>query len=118
MQGMENLQHRRWDAAGAMFRKTLDVATKTLRPDLQKKTLYARIEAMVKSGDLTSAMGQWSHRIRMDGNDAIHSEEPETESDARATQRFTEAFLTYSYTLPALVRDAQRKITSPQSEDE
>ena len=102
-QGLENLASRRWDAAGAMFRKSLDVATKQLRPDLKSKNLYNRIEAMVEDGDLTAAMGQWSHRIRLDGNDAVHDEEPETEEDANSTQRFAEAFLTYGYTLPALV---------------
>lgn len=90
-----------------MFRKTLDVATKQLRSDLATETLYARVEKMVADGDLTQAMGQWSHRIRLDGNDAIHGEEPETETDARASQQFAEAFLTYSYTLPALLREGQ-----------
>jgi hypothetical protein len=107
-QGLKALKAQHWDAAGAMFRKTLDVATKHLRPDLGKNSLYDRIESMVKGGDLTSAMGEWSHRIRLDGNDAIHGEEPETEDDANASQRFAEAFLTYSYSLPSLVRGGQR----------
>lgn len=106
-QGLRALKTGHWDAAGAMFRKTLDVSTKQLRPDLAKKVLFDRIEAMVKSADLTPAMGQWSHRIRLDGNDAIHDEDPETEKDATATKQFTEAFLTYSYSLPALVSAGQ-----------
>ena len=108
-QGLENLAARRWDAAGAMFRKALDVATKQLRPDLASNKLYNRIEAMVEGQDLTPAMGQWSHRIRLDGNDAIHEEVPETEEDAAASQQFCEAFLTYAYTLPALVAQGQSK---------
>ncbi|MGQ4827658.1 hypothetical protein, partial [Enterococcus faecalis] len=31
-QALENLHTSRWDAAGAMFRKSLDVATKALSP--------------------------------------------------------------------------------------
>jgi hypothetical protein len=107
-QGLRALTAGHWDAAGAMFRKTLDVATKKLRPDFANKRLYDRIEVMVKSGDLTSAMGEWSHNIRLDGNDAIHDDEPETAGDAKGTQLFTEAFLTYSFTLPAMV-DANRE---------
>lgn len=116
-QGVENLEAGRWDAAGAMFRKTLDVATKRLRSDLASKNLYDRIEAMVTSGDLTSAMGQWSHSIRLDGNSAIHDDEPETPDDARATQRFTEALLTYGFTLPAMV-EAKRAPVKKESTEE
>lgn len=102
-QGLTNLKSRQWDAAGSMFRKTLDVATKSIDPSNGKKTLYERINLLVSSGALTEAMGQWSHEIRLDGNDAVHDESPETEDDANAAQHFTEALLTYVYSLPAMV---------------
>ena len=54
---------------------------------------------MVEGGTLTDAMGDWSHEIRLDGNDAVHDDEPET-VDARASQQFAEAVLTYAFTLP------------------
>ena len=90
-QGMQNLQHKQWDAAGAMFRKSLDVATKKLAPESRSETLFKRINKMVEAGQLTRAMGDWSHEIRLEGNDAVHDEEPETDSDAFVTQRFAEA---------------------------
>ena len=103
LQGIKNLAGQNWDAAGAMFRKALDVSTKILVPEHKKKSLFARIEKLVSSGKLTEAMGEWSHEIRLDGNDAVHDEEPESENDAQITQKFTEAFLRYSFTLPSMV---------------
>ncbi len=102
-QASENLKSQRWDAAGVMFRKTLDVATKTIDPQLKSISLYRRIGILVESNMLTSAMGEWAHEIRLDGNDAVHDDEPETHADALASQKFTEAFLTYVFSLPKLV---------------
>lgn len=114
-QGLENLGARRWDAAGAMFRKTLDVATKALDPDLKKFSLFHRIEKLAEDGMLTPAMRAWSHEIRLDGNDAVHDEKPETEDDATISQRFAEAFLTYAFTLPAMVEaNLAKRATSPE----
>lgn len=106
----------RWDAAGAMFRKSLDVGTKILAPDKRTKNLYSRITELVDEGRLTSAIGAWSHEIRLDGNDAVHDEEPETEHDANVMQRFTEALLIYSFTLPAMV-EANRAKRNPPAND-
>ena len=109
MQGLVNLRSRNWDAAGAMFRKTLDVATKLIAPEKKAKSLFARIEALVAEGLLTPAVGEWSHEIRMDGNDAVHDEEPETPEDAAAIQQFAEAFLKYAFSLPSLVAQNRAK---------
>lgn len=108
MQGLDSLSTRHWDAAGAMFRKTLDTATKALKPELKSLNLYTRINRLVDEGVLTSAMGDWSHEIRIDGNEAVHDEEPETEEDARSAQKFTEAFLTYVFSLPRMVEDNRK----------
>jgi tetratricopeptide (TPR) repeat protein len=115
-QGLENLAAGRWDAAGAMFRKSLDVATKVIAPDKRAKTLFARINELVAEGRLTNAMGEWSHELRLDGNDAVHDEEPETEADAHVMHRFAEALLTYSFTLPAMV-EANRAKRTPVAND-
>ncbi len=112
VQGLENLHSGRWDAAGAMFRKTLDVATKLLSPGLKELNLYRRINELVQTGLLTDAMGDWSHEIRLDGNDAVHDEDPETEMDARKSQKFTEAFLTYAFSLPQLVAESRSQRAS------
>jgi hypothetical protein len=115
-QGLENLSAGRWDAAGAMFRKSLDVATKMIAPEKRGKTLFARINELVSEGRLTQAMGEWSHEIRLDGNDAVHDEEPETEPDANVSQRFAEALLTYGFTLPAMVELNRAKRSPTEGE--
>jgi hypothetical protein len=117
LQGLANLKARRWDAAGAMFRKTLDVGTKIIAPTYKGDPLFSRINKLVGDGTLTQAMGDWSHEIRMDGNDAVHDENPETEEDANASQHFTEAFLTYAFALPKLVEDNKAK-SDPASKAE
>jgi hypothetical protein len=103
LQGLENLHHRRWDAAGAMFRKTIDTGTKLIDSELKSHSLFSRINKLVEKGLLTPAMGDWSHEIRLDGNSAVHDEDPETEQDATRAQKFTEAFLNYAFALPDLV---------------
>lgn len=110
-QGIINLKGRQWDAAGAMFRKSLDVSTKFLDPQSKNLTLFQRIEKLVSNGLLTSAIGDWSHEIRIDGNGSVHDEEPETEEDAQAIQKFTEAFLRYAFTLPSMVAQNRQKRT-------
>jgi len=114
-QGLENLANGHWDAAGAMFRKSLDVATKILAPEKRAKTLYNRITELVAEVRLTTPMGEWAHEIRLDGNDSVHDDEPETEQDAKVMQRFTEALLTYSFTLPAMV-EANRAKRQPAND--
>ena len=103
IQGLENLAANRWDAAGAMFRKSLDVATKIVDPSSKSMILFKRIEKLYEDGSITAAMRDWSHEIRIDGNEAVHDEDPETREDAEASQKFTEAFLTYMFTLPSMV---------------
>jgi hypothetical protein len=114
-QGLENLAAGRWDAAGAMFRKSLDVATKLIAPDKRGKSLFSRIEELVAEGRLTQPMGDWSHELRLDGNDAVHDEEPETQEDAHVMQRFAEALLTYTFTLRAMV-EANRAKRQPAND--
>ena len=113
LQGLENLKGQRWDAAGAMFRKTLDVATKIIAPDLRNENLFARINKLVETNLLTQAMGEWSHEIRLDGNSAIHDDDPESQEDAEALQKFSEAFLTYAFSLPSLVARNRAKREPP-----
>lgn len=108
-QAMENQAAQRWDAAGAMFRKSLDVATKLISPEARTATLFKRIELLVTAGHLTPAMGEWAHEIRLEGNDAVHDETPETHDDVAAMQKFAEAFLTYVFTLPKLVERNRAK---------
>ncbi len=108
-QGTTAFECGSFDAAGMMFRKTLESATKILDPDLGKKPLIARIDKLVEQGSLTKDMGSWAHEVRLGGNDAAHEEEPFTAGEAQDLRNFIENFLRYAFTLPAAV---QRRLPS------
>ncbi|MDE0705487.1 MAG: DUF4145 domain-containing protein, partial [Rhodospirillaceae bacterium] len=73
-QGVDNLPGN-WDAAGSMFRKTLETALKNKFPKIDGD-LYHRIEGAAKDGGLTQDLAEWAHQIRLDGRSAVHEEEP------------------------------------------
>ena len=108
-QGMESLA-KNWDAAGAMFRKALEAGLKDKWPDITG-SLYERIDKIAEEGGLTADMKDWAHQIRLDGNDAVHEDEPMEESRARALAEFTRLFLLYAFSLPGMLREAREKDT-------
>ena len=112
LQGTDNLARKHYDAAGTMFRKSLDTALKRLDPS-GKGTLQQRIDNLPAAVAITPAMKEWAHQIRELGNDAAHDEDPFTEQEASTLQAFTELFLTYTFTLPGMV--AARKSPPPAS---
>lgn len=97
------MESSNFDAAGMMFRKTLEAATKILDADLAGKTLVKRVDALTSSGKLTEDMAKWAHEVRLGGNDAAHEEEPFSMEEALALKNFIENFLRYVFTLPAAV---------------
>ena len=104
-QGMENLSGA-FDAAGSMFRKVLDTGLKAKFPHIKGK-LQVRIEKAAEQHQLTPELAEWAHKIRLDGNDAAHEEEPFSEEDAKTLQTFTELVLIYLFTLPGMMKEAQ-----------
>ena len=75
LQGIDSLGRNGYDAAGTMFRKSLDVALKRLHPE-GKGSLQKRIDGLPQELGITPAMKQWAHETRDLGNDAAHEEEP------------------------------------------
>jgi hypothetical protein len=112
LQGMDNRVRKNFDAAGTMFRKSLDTGLKRLDP-CGKGTLQQRIDNLSAALGITPAMKEWAHQIRELGNDAAHEEDPFTENEAKALQAFSELFLTYTFTLPGML--AVRKSPPPAS---
>ena len=92
------------NAAGAMLRKTIDVALKHMDPDLTGK-LVTRIDKAAKSGNLTPQLAEWAHHVRLEGNDAVHDDDPFTVKEAEALFRFTELVLMYLFTLPGMLKE-------------
>ena len=102
---MENLLGN-WDAAGAMFRKSLETALKNKFPDI-KGDLYKRIEKAADQHKLTPDLAAWSHQIRLGGKDAVHDEEPFEKEEAERLSDFTRLVLMYLFTLPGMLDEAR-----------
>ena len=103
---MENLI-KNWDAAGVMFRKALDVGLKVKFSNDTKGSLYERIRGAADRHDLTPELADWAHKIRLDGNDAAHDEDPFSEEEAKELQVFTELVFRYLFTLPGMMQEAR-----------
>jgi recombinational DNA repair protein (RecF pathway) len=55
-------------------------------------------------GLITKEMRTWAHKIRLEGNEAVHEIDEPTKEQATELKLFTEMVLTYLYTLPAKVK--------------
>ena len=91
------------ESAGMMFRKTLEIALKTIRPT-DTGSLKTRIDNAADAGAITKDLAEWAHRIRLDGNEAAHEEEPFSSAEIQELQRFTELVLLYMFTLPGMLK--------------
>lgn len=109
-QATSSLASNSFDAAGMMFRKTLESATKILCPDSADKPLVKRIASLASKGKLTPDLAQWAHEVRLGGNEAAHEDEPFSESDAQDLKNFVENFLRYAFTLPSAVKRREGRL--------
>jgi hypothetical protein len=103
VQGLDNLLRKQFDAAGAMFRKALDIATKELKET--NGNLVNRIDALATKNKITPAMKDWAHAIRLDGNEAAHDGDPIGKETCETLKSFTELFLMYAFTLPIMLEE-------------
>ncbi|MCD1593377.1 DUF4145 domain-containing protein [Thalassospira xiamenensis] len=101
-QGVDCLR-KNYDAAGMMFRKSLEVGLGKKFPE-SKGRLVERIKALSKNGSLTQDLATWADHIRLEGNDAAHDEF--TKSQAEELHEFTKLVLTYLFTLPEIAKRA------------
>ena len=100
------------EAAGMMYRRALEVALDLAFPDVEGM-LFAKIKALVKTGNLLPAIGAWADAVRTLGNDAAHEAEGLTRSDLIAMREFTDAVLRYAVSLPAEI-EARKRTTAPK----
>lgn len=93
----------RYETSAMNCRKVIDIATKQLHLKEEDK-LVRRISALRETGLITQEMADWAHIVRIDTNGAVHSDEEFTAEEVDQLLKFTEVFLTYSFTLPAMVK--------------
>ena len=97
------------NAAGMMFRKTLDTGLKKIDPSA-KGNLLDRIKSAAETGKITQDMADWADRIRLDGNDAAHEEDPFTPQQAEELHLFTRLVMMYLFSLPGMLEEWKTKI--------
>jgi hypothetical protein len=117
-EGATSVATQCWNAAGAMFRLSIDLATKTKLPpagatainDHQRRNLAARLKWMFANGVLPRDLERLSDCIREDGNDGAH-DATLTEADALDLQDFAVGLLERIFTEPKRIElSEQRRI--------
>lgn len=103
IEAKEDFARCRYETSAMNCRKVIDIATKELHLKEEEK-LVRRISALRETGLITQEMADWAHIVRIDTNSAIHSDEEFTADEVDQLLKFTEVFLTYSFTLPAMVK--------------
>jgi hypothetical protein len=112
VEGADCLGSGRYTAAAAMYRRCLEVALKAFSPDVEAWKLEKRIDKLAAEGRITKDLQTWAHRVRLDGNDALHEEERFTKEAATELAEFTRLLLIYLYTLPEKIK---RRIEPPDT---
>ena len=110
-QGADNLPANP-DAAGAMFRKTLEAILRD-KCAATTGTLIKRIDKAAELGVLTSDLAGYAHTIRLEGNEAAHG--TYDEADAVQLHSLVRLVLNYVYTLPGMQAeiDAKARAAAP-----
>lgn len=99
-----------YDACAVMCRRALEALCKTLFAN--GRDLARRLADLKATGRIDERLLEWAHGVRLVGNEAAHDVETAvTAEDARDILEFTEALLTYVFTLDAKFRsfEARRK---------
>jgi hypothetical protein len=113
-----------WNAAGAMFRSCVDLATKPMLPPQEtpngpnaavRRNLGLRLPWLFDSGKLPEALRELSGCIHQDGNDGAH-DGTLTKEDAFDLQDFTQALLERLYTEPARLQLAAERRTARRAQ--
>lgn len=113
-----------YNAAGAMFRLSIDLATKHLLPSedmvdgpnrKQRRELASRLEWLFSQNLLPSDLKDLASCIREDGNDGVH-DGTLSEADAEDLADFAVAVLSRLHTEPARVALAQQRRAARRAE--
>ena len=103
VQGENAFRRSDWNAAVAMYRSALDIATKGM-DGVPAGSFYERLQWLHGQHRITPDMRDWADHVRVEGNVALHDPEEFTEQDAKPLRLFAETFLRYVFELPGEVR--------------
>lgn len=111
-QAIQNYRAGNADAAGVMFRKTLEISLSQLAPDENSRNLANTIQALAKKGILPQDVADWSNEIRGFGNISAHQLMEPDKAELDEIKNFIDMYLRYSYTMRKLLEDRRgRKAT-------
>jgi len=83
--------------------------------------LFKDIETLAKHHIVTPELAEWAHEIRDDGNEATHDFDIDyDETKANQIVNFAEMFLTYTFTMPAMLHAKhlpQIETDTPENEE-
>jgi hypothetical protein len=103
------------DVAAMGYRKALDIALGLYDPQI-KGTFQKRIDALAERHDLTPALREWAHEVRLIGNEGAHEADEPTTQEVEDMAAFTTSVLEYLFTLPERVTRRRRVAGSHPSE--
>ncbi|RQQ19708.1 DUF4145 domain-containing protein [Burkholderia stagnalis] len=115
-EGSDCLARGNATAAAAMFRRCLELALKQHSEDIDAWKLEKRIDKLFAEGRITKDLHAWAHRIRLEGNDALHEAEEFTKETAGEMMEFTRMLLIYLYTLPERIKARIAAATAAEAE--
>ncbi|TIL46134.1 DUF4145 domain-containing protein [Mesorhizobium sp.] len=106
----------RFEAAGAIFRKTIDVASKHLYSTDERlkgrnpaDALRSRLKALGELNILDADMVELADVAALDGNDAVHDVDPYTAAEAEALEDLTADLLDRLFVRPAKLAAVKAK---------
>lgn len=114
LEGSTCVSMKCWNAAGAMFRTTIDLATKGLLPPegepavKVRRSLGLRLEWLFEHHLLPKELQELAEAVQQDGNDGVHDANL-TEDDALDLHDFCQQLLTRIYTVPGRINDAKAR---------
>ncbi|WP_369326523.1 DUF4145 domain-containing protein [Alcaligenes nematophilus] len=116
VEALDGLHRQKWTSAASLLRKCLEVSLKAYSPEIEAWKLEKRIDKLASENKVTPALKDWAHELRLDGNEALHGDQPADEELATRMERLTYFLLTYLYTLPAQVAAARELREQEQAE--
>ncbi len=106
LKAIDNRSRTHYDVVVMLCGKVLDLATKDMD---QTWSLEKRLKKLASDGKLAPQMSEWAEEIRLDRNVAAHHDDEFTQAEADQILGFTEAFLTYLYSLPEMIHERRRE---------
>lgn len=94
--------------AGNAYRSTLERALCELAKNDARARLNKRIEKLFEDGKLTKDLKDFASHIRILSADASHTYNDFTSRELEELKLFTQLFLKYTFTLPAMIPDSSK----------